>query len=429
MSKLRQLISTLSNQIQNNDQKLSSIKYPNKLLTALKKLNGIVGMEDVKNSIADQTTFLIMSAQNDGKKKYMLNTVFYGPPGVGKTKVGIILADIWYGLGFIENKTTVYGKMSNYEWDNMTLIILSLYIIYGIQILAYIYNKIGLLYFSIILGGILLLALLFYWYWQKEFYSDTVKVVEDTEIIKIVSRKDFVAEYVGQTAIKTNRLLENYRGKVIFVDEAYSLLNDSRDPFGLEALTALNKFMSENPDEIIVIFAGYKDKMQNGIFREQPGLPRRCMWHFECTGYSGTELYKIFKSQLALDNWSLHKSDTRDIQTLIEQYAYLFPAYGGDTERLCFFAKLESTNEAFHKNNSIDKKLRTSQVKRGLKLLSNNNIQKDNYENPTNENNKSLDNLSPQEMTQLLSLLQHFNNSNKSEHSGNNYKPPLYGDE
>lgn len=406
MSKLDDLVYTLTEQIKNKDKKISSIKYPVKLLKALVKLKNLIGMNDVKNNIADQVIFLIMASQQGEKKKYMLNTVFYGPPGVGKTKVGIILAEIWHGLGYIEDKTTVYGKMSNCNYEPITILIIALFFIYGLQILAYAYHQVGIFYLSLIIGFILLIGLIVYYIYINECGCDIVKK-EDGEIIKIVSRKDFVAEYVGQTAIKTQRLLNAYKGKVLFIDEAYSLMNDSRDPFGLEALTTLNQFMSENPEELVVIFAGYKDKMQNGIFSEQPGLPRRCMWHFECNGYNGTELFEIFESQLGNEGWKFYNSDRNRIRRLIEENYHIFPAYGGDTERLCFFSKLESTNESFHQGVEISKKLKAKQVEKGINLLSKNNI--------CNNKNNSDDNYNYDDLLKLLSK-----NKNKN--------PPLNGD-
>jgi len=399
--KLRNLIDTLTRQINDQDPALQYIKHPDKLLTALRKMYNLVGMQEVKDNIADQVIFLIMASRTGEKKQYMLNTVFYGPPGVGKTKVGCILAEIWFALGYIENKKRVGYSYMNQDWENATyLIIVSLFVVYGFQILAFIYKKIGVFYLTMVLGAVFLLLLFSFLilsktsYWKETIYED------DGEIIKIVSRKDFVAEYVGQTAIKTKKLLDANCGKVLFIDEAYSLINDARDPFGLEALTTLNQFMSEHPDEIIIIFAGYKDKMQEGIFSIQPGLPRRCMWHFECSGYSGLELYQIFCCQLQTEGWYIPESDQRGIGELIMSNKELFPNFGGDTERLSFFSKLESTNAAFHRGDLTNRCLFLEDVEKGIKLLSNNNIKKE----PGNCERNGRD----QNVNELMKLLERF---------------------
>ena len=377
--KLGNLIENLTRQKQTGDSNLQYIKYPDKLIASLKKLYSLVGMPDVKDNIADQVIFLIMASRTGDKKEYMLNTVFYGPPGVGKTKVGRIMAEIWHSLGYIENKRiTGYSQYINKDWENATyLIIISLFVVYAFQILAFIYKKIGVFYLTIILSALFLFLLLAFIILSKTSYWKSEYIEDDGEIISVVSRKDFVAEYVGQTAIKTRKLLDNHRGKVLFIDEAYSLLNDMKDPFGLEALTELNQFMSEHPNEIIIVFAGYKDKMQEGIFTIQPGLARRCMWHFECRGYSGIELYQILCCQLAAEGWYIPEADQQAIAELVIKNKHLFPNFGGDTERLSFFSKLESTNAAFHRGDLTNRKLYLEDVEKGLLLLNNNNIEKE----------------------------------------------------
>ena len=76
--------------------------------------------------------------------------------------------------------------------------------------------------------------------------------------INIVSRVDFVGGYLGQTAIKTRKLLEGSMGKVVFIDEAYALSHGTHDSYGHEALTELNRFMTENPRQL----SGYHSRLQ-----------------------------------------------------------------------------------------------------------------------------------------------------------------------
>lgn len=113
---------------------------------------------------------------------------------------------------------------------------------------------------------------------ESNEYGNSPVITEippDDQIIKVVTRADFVDRYVGWTSPKTIKLLEENLGKVLFVDEAYSLINGPHDEFGMEALTALNLFLSQRPREIIVVFAGYKDLLQTGVYSVQPGLKRR----------------------------------------------------------------------------------------------------------------------------------------------------------
>jgi hypothetical protein len=178
--------------------------------------------------------------------------------------------------------------------------------------------------------------------------------IEDKDLIRIVSREDFVAGYLGQSALKTEKLLNESLGKVLFIDEAYSLVSDDKDSYGKEVLTTLNRFMSENSSKIVVIFAGYKELLDSTIFTYQPGLRRRCSWFFHIKGYSAEGLSQIFKSQLKKNDWSI----TEDINLIsfFQENIKEFPHFGGDTLRLTFYCKICYSKEVFdneYPNNKI----------------------------------------------------------------------------
>ncbi|CAH6418156.1 Hypothetical protein HVR_LOCUS31 [uncultured virus] len=157
----------------------------------------------------------------------------------------------------------------------------------------------------------------------------------------IAAREDLVAEYLGQTAPKTKKVLESAKGGVLFIDEAYSLCNmdgGSKDKYGEECLTTINEFMSLHPEEIIIIFAGYKDKLMNSIFKAQPGLLRRCAYFFEIKDYTVHGLAKIFKRQLLKNEWLLD-ANSNPVK-IFKQYKDLIHEGGGFTEKLAFFSKL-----------------------------------------------------------------------------------------
>lgn len=381
VGELDSLIRILSKKLRNNDPQIKYIKYPKLLISSLMELKMLVGMDRLKDSIALQVMRLVDGANNGETSTKMLNTILYGPPGVGKTKVGIILAKIWFSLGYL-NKPNIGSKQnigsnipgtetyinSNGEANPLIFLglLLFIYLIgYLISGVTYLYRNIGLIWMFVILLSVVVLFAFMYFNNKTYTYITNVvknnsdscnsgecglnmsngesKIVNDRDIIKVVSRQDFVAEYVGQTATKTKALLYSNMGKVLFIDEAYSLINGERDPFGMEALTTLNLFMSEHPDSIAIIFAGYKDIMKNGIFKYQPGLPRRCMWHFECEGYNGNQLSDIFYRQVLTDGWKIKSDDKNAINRLIRRNESLFKAYGGDTERLVFFSQLEAS--------------------------------------------------------------------------------------
>lgn len=169
----------------------------------------------------------------------------------------------------------------------------------------------------------------------------------NTDNIMICNRNSFVGQYVGHTCDKTQKLLTNAleQGKILFVDEAYSLVLDEKDSFGHEALNELNRFMSENP-ELIVIFAGYRAQLENTLFKYQPGFKRRCTWMFEIIDYTGEMLTAIFKGQLLKEGWKYEGKD-EDLNNFFEKKIKNFDAFGGDTVRLCLYCKLKYAEAKF----------------------------------------------------------------------------------
>ena len=134
-------------------------------------------------------------------------------------------------------------------------------------------------------------------------------VYKDLGVLRIghlveTARADLVAGYVGQTAIKTQAVLDKARGGVLFIDEAYTLSSSEDDSFGQEAIDTILKFMEDNRDDVIVIAAGYTDLMQ--IFLDSnPGLRSRFAKDFIFEDYSAYEMLEIFKGLCKRDDYTL----------------------------------------------------------------------------------------------------------------------------
>lgn len=158
---------------------------------------------------------------------------------------------------------------------------------------------------------------------------------EGTEFT-IVHRSDLVGTYMGQTATKTMKLLTKLSGGVIFIDEAYSLMNGEKDDYGKEALDQINAFLSEEKGKTIMILAGYEKDLDERVFDSNPGLRRRFGWHFSIKPYTADELYKIFVKQLKKHRWTCE----RNVKELFTTYFDRFEHAGGDTENIAFKAKL-----------------------------------------------------------------------------------------
>ena len=107
-------------------------------------------------------------------------------------------------------------------------------------------------------------------------------------------RSGLVAGYLGQTAIKTQKVIQEALGGVLFIDEAYALANDEQDSYGKEAIETILKAMEDHRDELVVIVAGYDDLMHKFI-DSNPGLRSRFNKYFQFPDYTGDELLKILQ--------------------------------------------------------------------------------------------------------------------------------------
>lgn len=108
-------------------------------------------------------------------------------------------------------------------------------------------------------------------------------------------RSGLVAEYVGQTAVKTNKIIDSALDGILFIDEAYSLVDGGQSDYGKEAIATLLKRMEDDRDRLVVILAGYTDDMRRFI-ESNPGLQSRFNRYIEFPDYSAEELFQIFES-------------------------------------------------------------------------------------------------------------------------------------
>ena len=120
----------------------------------------------------------------------------------------------------------------------------------------------------------------------------SIGVLQEGHLVE-VDRSGLVAGYVGQTAEKTRSVAQSALGGVLFIDEAYSLAKGEND-FGLEAIETILKFMEDNRGRLVVIVAGYTDRMSEFI-NSNPGLRSRFGRFIEFPDYSSNELFEIFE--------------------------------------------------------------------------------------------------------------------------------------
>ena len=108
-----------------------------------------------------------------------------------------------------------------------------------------------------------------------------------------VGRADLVGKYVGWTAPTVKKKFEAAKGSVLFIDEAYSLVDDTDGLYGDEAINTIVQEMENHRDDTVVIFAGYPDKMEQ-FLKKNPGLRSRIAFHIPFEDYKPAELLDIF---------------------------------------------------------------------------------------------------------------------------------------
>jgi len=124
------------------------------------------------------------------------------------------------------------------------------------------------------------------------------------------TRDDLVGQYIGHTAPKTREMLKKAMGGVLFIDEAYYLYRPENErDYGAEAIEILLQVMENNRDDLVVIFAGYKDRMDI-FYQSNPGLSSRVANHIDFPDYNAEELLAIAQLVLAAENYRFSEEAT-----------------------------------------------------------------------------------------------------------------------
>lgn len=158
-------------------------------------------------------------------------------------------------------------------------------------------------------------------------------------------RDDFVAEYLGQTAVKTRKFLESCLGGVLFIDEVYSLGpgQKDKDSFSKEAIDTICSFLSEHKNDFCCIVAGYKDDIKKCFLSVNQGLERRFPWRHDIEEYTTENLVEIFLKMVKDTQWDLHTEvDNKYLNEMFKEYKELFENTGGSIET--FISKIKMTH-------------------------------------------------------------------------------------
>jgi len=238
----------------------------------------------------------------------MLHTVITGPPGVGKTLLGTIIGEIYYNLGIVKGN----GKR----------------------------------------------------------YIDPITKEEKNYIFKIAKRSDLIGEYLGHTAIKTQKVIDECEGGVLFIDEAYSLGNeDKKDIYSKECIDTLNQNLTEKKTQFICIIAGYPQDLDKCFFSVNDGLKRRFPFKYNIDKYTPTELTHILMLMIKKKNWKLDNKISFDQIVEFMKINYdKFPNYGGDIETLFFNIRIAHSLRTIGNLPSVKKYLSIDDISEGLNI-------------------------------------------------------------
>ena len=188
-------------------------------------------------------------------------------------------------------------------------------------------------------------------------------------IFKKVTRSDMVAGYLGQTAIKTKKVIEECIGGCLFIDEAYALANDySGDSFSRECIDTLCEALSDHKGDIMVIIAGYENELNKTFFKANPGMESRFIWRFSIQPYNHCELKDIFLKKFKDNEWTC-SIDTKDLVLWFRKNHELFKHFGRDIELLFSYTKIAHGRRVYGKDASFRKQITQDDLYAGMNMF------------------------------------------------------------
>jgi SpoVK/Ycf46/Vps4 family AAA+-type ATPase len=249
----------------------------------LKELDSMIGMTQLKKNILDQILYFLQGFSGSGDYKHI---VIYGSPGTGKTDIAKILGKMYSKMGVVKSQPVYDKSLST---------------------------------------------------------CDKPLSNRDKPRFKKATRTDLVAGYLGQTAIKTRALINECLGGVLFIDEIYSLGDDS---FSKECADTLCEALSDHKDGLIVIVAGYEACVNERFFKLNPGLESRFSWRFTIDDYTSSEVWQIFKKKVADSDWTHSISESVGEDWFRRRYKDL-PGFGRDIDALFFKVKIAHSRRMY----------------------------------------------------------------------------------
>jgi SpoVK/Ycf46/Vps4 family AAA+-type ATPase len=185
---------------------------------------------------------------------------------------------------------------------------------------------------------------------------------------KKVTRSDLIAGYLGQTASKTQDVIKEALGGVLFIDEAYALGNpEKRDSFAKECIDTLCEALSEHKDNLMVIIAGYEKELKECFFKFNQGLDSRFTWRFKTDEYNHEDLYKIFLKKVKEIGWTVESNSNINVEWFKKNKDY-FKFYGRDVENILAKTKIAHGRRVFCKSVDEKRKITLTDLDAGFEM-------------------------------------------------------------
>jgi SpoVK/Ycf46/Vps4 family AAA+-type ATPase len=193
---------------------------------------------------------------------------------------------------------------------------------------------------------------------------------------KKVTRNDLIAGYLGQTALKTRKVIDECLGGVLFIDEAYSLANsENNDSYSKECIDILCEAMSDHKDDLMVIIAGYDEELESTFFKANRGLESRFIWRFKIDSYDSNEMRKIFKKKVVDNEWNFENEN--DItEKWFKEKKDKFNNFGRDMELLFSYVKVAHGRRIYGKDKELRKKITIDDLNNGYETMLKNKKEK-----------------------------------------------------
>ena len=186
-------------------------------------------------------------------------------------------------------------------------------------------------------------------------------------VFKKVTRSDLVAGYLGQTAIKTRKIIDECIGGVMFFDEAYSMTVD--ESYSKECIDTICECLSNHKNDFMMIIAGYEEELDQTFFRINSGMNSRFIWRFHIDGYGVEELTQIFQKFVRDASWQL--AGEVDVKWFSEKKDH-FKYNGRDMELLFSYVKVAHAQRIYGKDASLKTMITIEDMNKGYAIFEEN---------------------------------------------------------